>query len=626
VIPPLGGAVRKASRVLGVSGAAAAAVALVVLEALVSWINGPFAAGPFFLLCACGLAFVPFAPPELRRPSIVVPLVPVVAVAIAPLALVSTATFGVPLTSTSVRVAVLLLTLAALGLSALPAFRHDREQPARGDWRRELPTLVLIAAILVLGAALYDGVIGGAPVPGEDWGHYLLYAQQVADQHAMLIDNPFSIGGRLAFSQDPDAPSLYAAFLLVGGETPGALVHGIELFSLLGILAMFVFVGALWGSEAGLVAAGLWAVLPAVLDILSWHGLATEYALVMFPLAAMCVGFACRGRLEWRWAFLLALSGAALLGAHRMTALVAGAVLAPALAFAILRRPRPGGRFLVMLLAFGLVVGGGLTAHTVRLLDKTGQDSDYRRFLVRKVQWDYTVRDITWVVVIVGAIGLVAMVLHRRTRRDPALLVLVGMAVGSVALSYAWVVHFPLDYVRTGTYLAIPLVAAFGAAWAQFLPRQALVLALVPVLLVARDAHNDGPNLRAFYQLADLVSLRGLDLLHERVRSSSAPIVTDQCWAFLVPWLLQHRAFAGFEGWTIPFRQDLQPARRARLILYGGEPGRELARRMGVRYVVLNPKCSSWSIDQSPVTIRGRPIYASTRLLILELPRKLSAM
>jgi hypothetical protein len=101
--------------------------------------------------------------------------------------------------------------------------------------------------------------------------------------------------------------------------------------------------------------------------------------------------------------------------------------------------------------------------------------------------------------------------------------------------------------------------------------------------------------------------------------TTKAPIVTDQCWAFLVPWLLQRRSLAALEDWTIPFRQDLAPARQARRILYGGKEGRALARRLGVRFVVVDPKCSSWSNLNLPLTIGGSPIFASTRLLVLDL-------
>ncbi len=603
-----------------VSLAALVALGLVGLEAVITAVGGAFSGGAILLVAACGVSITPLLPAELRRPSLVIPLVPVLGVLVASLTLVTASSLGVLLTGTSVRLLTLAVAAASLGLSALPAFRREREVRWSGGWSPEIGTLLVLAGILVLGLALYDVVVGGTPVPGEDWGHYLLYAEQIAKEHALRIDNPYWMGGGLAFTQDPGVPPLYGAFLLVSEQPPGVLVHGILLFSLLGILSMFVFTATLWGREAGLVAAALWASLPAGLNVLSWHGLASDYALVAFPLVALGVGAALRGWLTWRWAFVLALAAAAVLGGHRMTALVAAVALVPPLAWAVARRPRPGLRFLGLAALFGLAIGGGLLLHLARLHERAGGVVDYQAFLIRKVQWSYSVRDITWLVVVLGGAALVGLAVHARTRRDPALLVLAGLALGPLALGYAWIVHLPLDYVRMGYYLAVPLVVAIGVAWGRLLPRQALALAAIPVAVVALLAYDLAPQFRAFYQIADGVTLRGLTELDARAGSSRSPIVVDQCWAFLVPWLLERPTLAALEDWTIPFHQDLQPARQARRILYGGASGRALARSLGVRYAALDPKCSSWSSQNLPLTIAGRPVYASTRLLVLELP------
>jgi hypothetical protein len=305
-----------------------------------------------------------------------------------------------------------------------------------------------------------------------------------------------------------------------------------------------------------------------------------------------------------------------------MTALVAAVSLLPPLVVAVMRRPRKMLRFLGVTALFGVAVGAGVALHLLWLHGRAGGVVDYQAFLIRKVQWSYSINDITKIVVALGAVALVALAVHARTRRDPALLVLAGLAAGPLALGYAWVVHLPLDYVRMGYYLAIPLVVGIGAAWGRLLPRAALALAVVPVAIVALKAYDLGPQFRAFYQIADRVSLRGLRELDERAGPSTAPIVTDQCWAFLVPWLLERRSLAALEDWTIPFQQDREPARQARRILYGGAGGRAVASRLGVRYVVLDPKCASWSSLSLPLTVGGRPVYASTRLLILELPAR----
>ena len=173
-------------------------------------------------------------------------------------------------------------------LSALPPLRRDAATGRPGRRGVDAGALLALAGVVVLAVTLYDEVIGGPPVPGEDWGHYLMYTQAIAEHHSLQLDNQHRMGGGLAFAQDPGAPSLYAAFLLVSGLSAGVLVHGIVLFSVLGVLSTYVLGSALWGPRAGLVAAALWATLPAGINLLSWHGLATAIALVSFPIVALC--------------------------------------------------------------------------------------------------------------------------------------------------------------------------------------------------------------------------------------------------------------------------------------------------------------------------------------------------
>ena len=80
--------------------ASLAAVLLVALEGGLAAI-GRTTAGPALLLAACGLALVPFLPLELRRPAIVVPLVPVLAVMVSAVGVVTVASLGIPLTATA---------------------------------------------------------------------------------------------------------------------------------------------------------------------------------------------------------------------------------------------------------------------------------------------------------------------------------------------------------------------------------------------------------------------------------------------------------------------------------------------------------------------------------------------
>jgi hypothetical protein len=173
-----------------------------------------------------------------------------------------------------------------------------------------------------------------------------------------------------------------------------------------------------------------------------------------------------------------------------------------------------------------------------------------------------------------------------------------------------------------GYYVALPLVVASGAAVGRLLPQWALLLAVLPVAIVALHAHDLAPQYRSFYQLVDGTTMRGLSRVEATPESTNKLIVADQCWGFLAPWLLQRPTLAALEKWAISVDQELKPARTARRMLYGGAAGRALARRRGVRYALLDPKCASISGRVEQPTIRGRPVFASTRLLVLELPRR----
>ena len=75
-----------------------------------------------------------------------------------------------------------------------------------------------------------------------------------------------------------------------------------------------------------------------------------------------------------------------------------------------------------------------------------------------------------------------------------------------LALSYAWVVHFPVSYGRAAFYLPLLLAAAIGAAWAKAAPKLALG-AVVVILLVGLEARDLAQPLRTFYGYTNRESL-----------------------------------------------------------------------------------------------------------------------
>ena len=152
---------------------------------------------------------------------------------------------------------------------------------------------------LGLGLVLQERIIGGAPVPGNDWAKYLLYADEIRRQGSLLIDNPFWLLG-VPFREDPGVPSLYGSYLIGAGGNAAVLMHGIWVFAVMGILSVYALTRSLWGETAGVAAALFWAVAPVSQDILGWHGLANAAALALMPIVLLYLTVLLRDGLEWR--------------------------------------------------------------------------------------------------------------------------------------------------------------------------------------------------------------------------------------------------------------------------------------------------------------------------------------
>ena len=208
---------------------------------------------------------------------------------------------------------------------------------------------------------------------------------------------------------------------------------------------MFVFVAALWGRTAGLIAAGLYAVVPMSLDMLAWHALANIWALVLLPPVLLAAGMALRGHLDLRWCAFLALFLVALAAAHRLSFLVAVLALLPCLVILVWQHGREGSRDSSPGRSASAVVGGaGVIVDLVQRNIDTGGSQGYRAFLTTKVDWEFVGRDLTTLFGILGAVALLVLLVAPALRGDAARFVLFGLLAAVLALSYAWVVHFPM--------------------------------------------------------------------------------------------------------------------------------------------------------------------------------------
>jgi hypothetical protein len=215
-----------------------AALLLVAVEGALALVGVRWAPLSALVLVAVpGLALHPLLPGELGALGRWL-AVPLVGCAAASVVLIAASALGLPLTGVSIRL--LLAAVAAAGVVAarrLPA-ASDRHARTGG---LSAPTVALaLAAILCVGVALQGRVIGGNPVPGTDWGHYLLYPHEIARQHSLLIDNPYWMLGGERFRDDPGVGSLYGSFLVMSEEDTAVLVHGIWVFAVLSIVSVFL--------------------------------------------------------------------------------------------------------------------------------------------------------------------------------------------------------------------------------------------------------------------------------------------------------------------------------------------------------------------------------------------------
>lgn len=624
-----------------------AALALVGVEALLAVGEAPRSVlSALAIVVAPGLALQPFLPRELGRLGRWL-VVPMVGAAAASIAIIFISAIGIPLTGLSLRLLLAVIALGGLVVALFVGPEAPGEPPgdeweeldgsdagARPFWRdrTQVGAAVGLAAILCLAVALQGRVISGSPVPGPDWGSHLLYPEQIARQHALLIDNPYWMLGGHRFSSDPGVAAIYGAFLIMSGLSATVLAHGIWVFALLSIVAVFVLTSSLWGQGAGLAAAGVYAVMPLNHNMLGWHGLANMYALCLLPLTLLAAGWALRGRGSARWSVLMALTLVALAAGHRLTFLLACFAVAIIAVVGLVTTP---GR--LALLRFGLRTAAfAVPLVALVAIDLATRSSDsggfqsYEIYLVTKVQWGLTVGDLTWPVTVAAALG--AIVLAVRSRRDPACLVLLGLAAATVVLAYGWLLHLPTVYYRMVYYLPLAMAPAVGVALARFagaelrwLRRQvapaavAGVVGLALVFATSAVAYDRGPVVRSFYAWASNASVRGLEQIDRRSGPHEA-VVADRCWGFLAEWLLHRPVLAGFDPADILPAWEARPAAQARTILQAPSgPARRMATRKRIRFALVNPGCASDQTNGVRLPSIGVPVYESTRLVILDL-------
>lgn len=519
---------------------------------------------------------------------------------------------GIDLGGVSVRLVLVALTL--LGIATWPP-----EPWPRPGVRDGLELLALIA-IVAGGVALALIVVGDRPVPGNDWAKYLLYADEIRRQGALLIDNPFWMLGQ-PFREDPAVGAAYGSVLLLSRVSAGALAQGILVFSVLQTLAVFAYVRGNWPARraTALLAAALIAVVPASQDILGWHGLANLAALGLLGLLLAYLAELTTERPDLRSSFGLAIVLVGLLATHRLTAVIAALVFAGAVAIALVT----GRRFALGAAARGVglaaLLGIGVLADVYARQKTFGGTLGSADYDSTRVNLDLAVRDLSWVLTLLTGFGLAGLAVTRRLQR--ALWPAVVLLVVACALAYAYVVDLPLYYSRMVFYLPLAMAPIAAVALWQLirLPIAAGIVGVACVAAIAVEAVPQARTVEKFYAFASPVTLRGLDALDAQLKPNEV-VVTDRCWSFLSTWLLHTRTLPALEPQDIQPKAELPYARQARAVLDGTPEGRRLQRKYGIRYAVVDPTCPDAKGAVYPPPAGGTPEFASERLAIVRLP------
>src|SRR5918998_735345 len=158
----------------------------------------------------------------------------------------------------------------------------------------------------------------------------------------------------------------------------------------------------------------------------------------------------------------------------------------------------------------------------------------------------------------------------------------------------------------------IPLIAA--AAGSLRRPALGAAAALVLAGVTAGFAWSQADNVRRFYQFTDRAAERGLGHLSAALRPGEV-VVTDRCWSFLGTWLLRTRTLPALDPADIQPKAELRFARDARAVLEGGERGRAVADRLGIRFALVDPTCTDAVGDPIEPPQVGRPVWVSERLV-----------
>lgn len=605
-----------------------AAAGLLVLDALVRLVaGGPYPGATLLLLVACGVSLLPLLPQELASPSLRLAVLPALALGSFALLLTTVSVVDVRLTELSIRLAVLALVLAFAAV-AHKAPRRERSWSTR---KEGIAVTALAGVFLVTLAAGWD-VVEPFPPPGSDWGYYLLHADEVEAQGSLTPDNPYGIGEVRELGSYPGVGAIYGSLRILDGVSSESLARGLAVAVALTPLAVYAAVAALWGIGAGLLAAAAYAVAPIHLEPLYWHGLATTLGVLFLLLVVLALGLLYRGRRDPLVIWLLGFSLASVAVMHSVSAGLVAVLLVLVLLGDILGGliRRPGARSwwregmakpVLSGIAAGCVLGAGVIVHLRQQAAELGSpvssefyDSDWLDSSTLEYYF-------SWPFLGLAAASLALVVWNRDLRRDRALAAVAALVLSSVLVSQLWRVQVAFEYRRVVYYVAPALVILIGVAVSRMRPRWLWVagyavvvayIAHVSIGLRLPERVLEGGEERS--ETVD--ALEELQVtLDETGADGRSLVLADGCLGVRAPYLVQSPTTIAFEDWQVGFTKLVLEARAARAVLRGGPEGRRLAEELGVRYVLVDPRCT----PDVEANLGGSTIFRGDELLIVEL-------
>jgi hypothetical protein len=596
-----------------------AAAGLLALDALVRIVaGGPYPGATLFLLLACGLSLLPLLPSELSSPSRRLAVLPALALGSYALLLTTLSVVGTRLTEVSIRLAALALVLA-LAVVAVKTSKRERSWPAR---KEGLAIAALTGVLCVSLAAGWD-VVEPFPPPGSDWGYYLLHADEVEARGSLAPENPYGLGEPRPLGSYPGVGAVYGSLRILDGVSSESLSRGLVVAVALTPLAVYAAAAALWGIAAGLLAAAAYAVAPIHLEPLYWHGLATTLGLLFLPLVVLALGLMYRGRRDRRVVGFLGFSLASLAVMQSVSAGLLADVIGGLLRRAGARTWWRDGMARPVLagIGTGCVLGAGVIAHLRQQAAELGSPVSYRFY---DSDWlDRTTLEyyFSWPFLALAGVSLVLLLWNRTVRGDRALAAVAALVLSAFVVSQLWRIEVAFEYRRVVYYVAPALVILIGIAVSRMRPRwlwvggYAVAVAYIAhvsigLRLPARVLEGGEERSQSVDALRDLG-----ERLDETEPGSRSLVVADGCLGVRAPYLVQSTTTIAFEDWQVGFANLVHEASVARTVLRGGAEGRRVADELGVRYVVLDPRCS----PDVEADLGGTAIFRGDELLILEL-------